>query len=678
MFSVHELPESRVHPELDLLERISTFVLNRTSENFRLELHEHLVMMALSDDKTGKGIRKEQIISSLEKELQVEGFPPAPVQAALDHLVEKNAIKKIRGGQGDLYFLVQDERTRIALMEEQYSKMVSEVKSGLIKRMKEKGISLDMNEEAIVFATFRSFISVGLSELGKECCSSLISSHGKDVSVFKPVNLTGILNDVLGTVESEDLRRTEREVFIESILDPNEAMSDLLYSLAQSYFFVQILHLDPECQQLDVIHHSLTGIDRRNKAVDYALRLTASLGVSTVLSKRTKEEFIDLLESRKTAFGKDPKIPNSRFEKVSNNLEDGFLKDYLKKKAKSPNLTFDRYADRLEEIASLLNNRYNTVLDESDHKEILEVPDIHQLEDIVVEEGTAFGLQKSGKVAEHDAFHILLIQELRKNAEEDILGPDFWFLTHDRSLPFVEKRYGKYRGYPSSIFVDNWVQLMSPLVSPKQTKEARDAYIGLFASRLPLLSGAIDEEAFAAFQGKWIDDEDLKPNEVARIIGNRYIKDTYEEAKKTKEPISDEDKEKMVSPIIAEIRTQNRNMAWMKREITDLRKGAEELRTKLNKVEKLSKRQGSIISRLGHPISALVFLALSLILFEFFRVQGVQFEVAISFSILLAAIAGALADLKGYKWLVDRLLRYKGSEQSVEKSQENHSDEQVT
>jgi hypothetical protein len=257
------------------------------------------------------------------------------------------------------------------------------------------------------------------------------------VSVFKPVNVAGVLDEILGTVENEDLRRTEREVCIESILDSDEALSDLLYSLAQSYFFVQVLHLDPECQQLtaeslkrkkvyldtNVIHNSLTGTNRKNKAVDYALKLTASLGINTVLSKRTKEEFIDLLESRKNAFGKDPQIPNNRFVKVSSNLEEGFLKDCLRKKEKSPNLTFDRYADRLEEIESVLNNRYNTVFDESDHNDILENPDIRQLEDIVVEEGSIFGLQKSDNVAEHDAFHILLIQELRKNSQGDILGP---------------------------------------------------------------------------------------------------------------------------------------------------------------------------------------------------------------------------------------------------------------
>jgi len=666
----------KVHPELDLLERISTFVLNRTSEDFRLELYEHLVMMALSDDKTGKGIGKEQTISSLEKDLQVEKLPPNPVAAALNHLIERNAVKKIRGGQGDLYFLAQDERTRIALMEEQYSKIVAQVKSSLSRKIKEKGISLDMSEEAIVFATFRNFLSVALSELGKECCFSLISSHGKDVGALKPVNVTDILDDVLKTVENESLRRIEKEAFIESISTPEDALSDLLYSLAQSYFYVQILHLDPECQQLtaeslrrkkvyldtNVIHHSLTGIDKRNKAVDYALKLTASLGINTVLSERTKEEFIDLLESRKKAFGKGPNIPNNRFEKVSNSLEDGFLKDFLKKKAKSPNLTFERYADRLEEIETVLSNRYTTAFDESDYKDILENPDIHQLEDIVVEEGMMFGLQKSDKVAEHDAFHILLVQELRKKSEGDILGPNFWFLTHDRSLLYAEKRYGKYAKFPSSIFVDNWVQLISPLLSPKQTKDARDAYIGLFASRLPVLSGAIDEEVLAAFQGKWMDDEDLKAKDVARIIGNRYIKDSYEVSKETEMPISDEDKEKMVRPIIAEIRTQNREMAWMKREITDLKKGTENLKKELSVVKRLSQKQSGVLSRLRHVVGALVFLALWLLLYEFFaRVHSVEHWGAFFGSMMLAAIVGALADLKGYKWLVDRLLRYRSS-----------------
>lgn len=93
---------------------------------------------------------------------------------------------------------------------------------------------------------------------------------------------------------------------------------------------------------------------------------------------------------------------------------------------------------------------------------------------------------------------------------------------------------------------------------------ARDTYISLFASRLPILSRTVDEEVYLAFQGKWMDDEDLSPEDVARIIGNRYIKDYYKRSREVEKPILYEDKQKMLKPVIAEIKKQRRETAWMK------------------------------------------------------------------------------------------------------------------
>ena len=662
-------------PNIELLNTFSIFVLNRTSEDFRSELCEYLVIMALYENKKNKGVTIELIKSSIEKDLAVEDFPLSHIESALGHLQEKGVIKKVRGKQGDLYFLSQDEITRITLMEEQYSQTVAQVKISLGRKMKENGITLDMNEEVIVFTTFRNFLAVVLSNLGRECCFALISSHGREIESFKPINVADVLTDVLKTVENERLRQTERKVFTEYIVNPDDALSDFLYSLAQSYLLIQILHLDPQCQLLtaeslkrkriyldtNVIHHGLTGIDARKKAVDQALKLTKTLGITTVLSKRTKEEFLELLESRKKAFGKDPRVPKKRLQKIMFALEDGFLKDFLQKKSKDQNLTFERYADRLEEIETVLNNRYSSVFDDNEYKEIFENPDMLQLKEIVVNEGTMFGLNKNDRVAEHDAFHILLVQELRRKSESDILGPNFWFLTHDRSLFFVEKRFGRYEKFPSSIFVDNWVQLISPLLSPKHTKDSRDAYIALFGSRLPMLAGAIDEEVFLGFQGKWMDDEDLTPKNIARIIGNRFIKDYYETSKQKEEPIPEEDKEKMVKGIIAEIKTENREVAWMKKDIKQLQVETEGLKLKVNEWQQLSSKQKSILSKIGHVIGAILFFVLWLVLYEYFvRFHSVEHWGAFFASMLLAASVGAIADLFGYRWLLDRLLRYKG------------------
>jgi predicted nucleic acid-binding protein len=666
---------TEILPSLSTLERLSAFVLNRATDDFRSELYEYLVMMALHDDKEDKGMTENAIASSIEQDLTVRNLPINPVQSALRKLQDKGSVKRVRGKGGDLYLLSHDERTRIRIMTEQYSKTATTVKMALSQKVKEQGILLDMNQEAIVFATFRNFLATVLSELGTECCLELIGSGGKTTDSLKPTNVTDILDNVLGTVEDSKLRKAERQAFIEFISNPDETLSDFLYSLAQSYFFIQILHVDPECQSLtkaslqrkrvyldtNIIHCALFGVDRRDKAVDDALKLTATLGIVSVLSERTKREFFALVEKRKRGFGESPRIPKKRFKKVARQLENGLLKDFHQKKSKNPNLTFDRYVDRLEEVDAILKNRYSTISDDNEYQEILKNPDLPQLCDIVTREGTSFGLMKTPEVAEHDAFHILLVQELRKEDEGDILGPNYWFLTHDRSLLFVEKRFGKYERFPSSVFIDNWVQLISPLLSPEHTKNARDAYVSLFSSRLPILTRAIDEEVFLAFQGKWMDDEDLTPQDIARVIGNRYIKDYYKRSKQEEMPISDEDKQKMLEPIIEEIKTQRRETTWIRREFKELQKTTEALKKEVGQWKELSKTQRSILSKLGHILGAFLFIILWYVFYEFFvGVHSVEHLTAFACSVILAASFGALADFFGYRWLLDRFLRFTG------------------
>jgi hypothetical protein len=658
------LRTARIYPELDVLGRMAAFVLNRASDDCRSELHEYLVMLALYEDKVSKGLDKEQIVSSIEKDLGVSEFPVQLVVSAIDSLQNKGLIKRVRAKERDLYFLAQDEKTRIQMIEEQYSRTIGQVKTSITHKMKEKGTVLDMGQEVLVFVTFRNFLAVVLTEMGTECCFTLIGSHGKSMNNLRPVNVIEVLEKTLGTVGDAALRRTMKEVIMEYIATPDTALSDFVYSLGQSYFMIQMLNLDPECQALtkerlkrkrvyldtNTIHHSITGNDKRNKAVDDALKLTSALGITSVISKKTKEEFLVLVRTRRNAFGREPTVPKERFEKTSNELEDGFLKDFLVKKSGNPNLTFDRYADRLDEIDTILKNRYGTVSDSEDYKEIYENPDFPKLSDIVVREGVNFGLFKTKQVADHDAFHILLVQELRKKEEGDILGPNYWFLTHDRSLAFVEKKFGNHGRIPSSIFVDNWVQLISPLLSPKQTQDARDAYMSLFASRLPILAGAID-------------DEDLSPKDISRVIGNRYVKDYYKLSQEQEKSIPEKDKQNIVEAIVAEVKTQRREASWMRKSIKELEKTTKELRTEVGTWKQLSDRQKSILSRLGHVVGGAVFLLLWIGLYEFFvRFHSVEHWAAFFASMILAASVGAIADLFGYRWLLDRLLRHTGSE----------------
>lgn len=418
----------------------------------------------------------------------------------------------------------------------------------------------------------------------------------------------------------------------------------------------------------NIITHSITGTVPRYKAVDQALRLTEQLGIKTLFTKRTKAEFMDLLEMKRKFVEKNPpKVPSSRYRKVAGIIQDGLLRDFLEKKEKDPRLTFDLYADRLAEISTLLKNRYSTELDENDYKEVTENINVPLLMKIVTIEGRRFGLDKNTEVAEHDAFHILLIQQMRKAGESDILGPDYWFLTHDRSLYFAEKRFGKFVTFPSSIYVDSWIQLLSPLVSPKQKKEARDAYVSLFASRLPTLAGTVDDGVLLSFQGKWMDDEDLTVNDIAKILGNRYVKSHYERSEQKQEPISDEEKNTMINSIVAEVKAQNIETARLKINLSKLEQVSQEaksesqqIRSEMEGLKSFSAKQQNIIKSLGHVLGAAIFLIMSFSLYEFFvQVHSVEHWAALFSAMVLSAAVGCIADLFGYRWLLDRLLRHK-------------------
>jgi polyhydroxyalkanoate synthesis regulator phasin len=225
-------------------------------------------------------------------------------------------------------------------------------------------------------------------------------------------------------------------------------------------------------------------------------------------------------------------------------------------------------------------------------------------------------------------------------------------------LFFVEKRFGKYGKIPSSIFIDNWVQLISPLLAPEQTKNARDAYASLFASRLPMLTKAINEDVFLAYQGKWMDDEDLTPEDIARVIGNRYIKDHYEETKKEGKQITEEERDVIIQPVIEELKSQKTETAELKKDITSLRQTTTQLQKETAELRRKVTSQKNLVTRLGHLFGAFIFVILWYVLYQFILIQSLEPRLAFFGSMIIAAIFGALADFGGYRWLVERLLRY--------------------
>ena len=91
--------------DLKVLRRLAIFVLNRATRDLQSELYDYLVMIALSDDLTQKGMTKVQIISSIEIDLKISNFPEKIVELALFRLLKKGSINVVRNVNNEIYLL---------------------------------------------------------------------------------------------------------------------------------------------------------------------------------------------------------------------------------------------------------------------------------------------------------------------------------------------------------------------------------------------------------------------------------------------------------------------------------------------------------------------------------------------------------------------------------------------
>ena len=85
----------------------------------------------------------------------------------------------------------------------------------------------------------------------------------------------------------------------------------------------------------------------------------------------------------------------------------GFERDYSIKLKKNPTLKPERYIDIMSEVGGKLTSKYSISTDNTDYSDILESESYPKLKEFMMSRG------KGRRIAEHDSFHVLLIQKLR-------------------------------------------------------------------------------------------------------------------------------------------------------------------------------------------------------------------------------------------------------------------------
>jgi predicted nucleic acid-binding protein len=583
------------------LKKLAQFILNRSTENIRNELYEYLIMSALHG--TRDALAREEIILSIQKDLGITQLTAIFVDPALGRLIEKKDVECIQSDRKAKYFLSPNKREKFLRITQEYDTTVSTVTNHLIKLVEEKYKALTNAEKATMIQNFQTLLGTIFATNGFIIANSILGEK-KGEKAMESLDVPTLLEQILG---KDNLSEIQKEVFMNYLYSPDESLSIYLYSLAQSYYLIEVLNLDPECRVLIKENvDKITGYldtnmiiplvtnDERSKAAEKLIKLSTDLGFKIKFTKRTREEFIKHTESKKAIYLQKGKVAFKNYDKVTPILENGFLKDYLEKKKTNQGLTYDGYFARLTGIEALLKSKYSIEFDENPYEEIKKHDDIDRVKSLVVK----YASLKSDMVAEHDAYHILLIQDLRKKEKGGILGPNSWFITCDSSLYHVDSDLSREEPerVPSSIYAENWVQMISPLLPPEMSnKTAREAFTTLFASRIPALTKVVKEEDLLELQGTWIDDEDLSPEDLAEVIGDHYVKKHLESLREARARGEEEKISEIVIPMI--VRAQKKMKQQYGTRIERLRnendekldKLKQEYDTKLSQVIKRSK-----------------------------------------------------------------------------------------
>lgn len=512
--------------------RLAQFVFNRESDNLRAELHCFLVGLALSSVEIDRALNVEQIQRAIEDLFKLAGFPQKPIEESIQLMLNAGKIKEVGLLSGRGYQLTSNKRDELEGIASSYERIQNVVEDELVTRAVEIMGKVSKSKRTKIVKCF----ALALGHLiAQPSTSAAALSLGIGPKVI-PASVDEVGACIYLAV-CEHFGGKNRENVVQLIAsylaNPTDTLALYLNAIGQSYYVIQILHLDPECQKIvnrnlsattvyldtNAILFLLIGGKREKKAISQLVEMTRDLGVSVRATLRTKEEFLRVVDSKRSLL-EAVQIPKERLRKARSIVRDGFLSDFMEKKEANPSLTAEGYLARLELFERILL-KWDVEFEETEFGVIAESEEYAPLCDMISE----LRPRKSEGVVEHDALHILQVRKLRESSTPGITGPRFWFLTFDSSLQKAESIFRERRRIPSSIYPDQWLQMLSPMLSvDTTTKDVPMVYASLFASRIPAAGALLTEEDLLKIQGSWMDDEDLDEQDIAWIAGNEHVR----------------------------------------------------------------------------------------------------------------------------------------------------------
>jgi predicted nucleic acid-binding protein len=513
--------------------------LGREFDSPRNEATDRMVRISLYGAMDGEP-KGEADIRDIFSQMSGWQLSEQVLKGSLDRLIAKSVVEPVQTPDGSQAYLL----TPVALEEieqtiDENSQRMSSVVHKLLARLDEQALYRTANiGELDVIKSFQDFL-YGLGTcLGNQCARIILGRYTVD-DLFGYAQFQSLLGKSCRRIQSGPLREiVEQEIKkVLGAYQDDDAVSQLIFALAQNYYVVKLLGLDFNAKKLsrfafrdtvalldaNVVIAALLPQHRAHEAFQNLAHLSKELSIEVIVSSETRQEVYGVAEDKYDKMSAFARMPDKYLKKA----KEDFLRAFLEKRNHNEGLTWDSYFEPFWDLKSTMQKRFG--IEVRSYDGILEEYENGQREQLemvmaVVKQESRRRLQgeKKEQSARHDALHYLLVERLRME------GKEFLFVTLDTTLQYVDLALNKGEKVPFCITLDNWLQCLSPFASPTEMSNLSFLFTDSFSSELLLGNDILSEGDLRLLVDleDSLDDFDLEevPEQIA-LDTVRYVRD---------------------------------------------------------------------------------------------------------------------------------------------------------
>lgn len=508
--------------------RMSQYLYSPLANELQVELNEKLIKLVLYINHPTK-IRFKTIMSQLNSKFGVY-LPRELILSKLLGLRNENKIEYV----GRKYYLTDLEYKNINAQDKKNHDLLKHIDKKIIHCLK-KHKELETKKIEV-----KNIIYEFIFNLLKQDIESI-----KNNILMKP-------NDLYNFVGSRDIldeaiknnNITDRStinklyLFIEDFLEHDEIISKFLATLSITFLSIELLNLDPEFHEFqkkslekknliidtNVLFCILLCEEKHHNSINNLIDRIRYFNINLIYTERTKNEFIKSLNGANSYYTQISALKEQLLPDINNT----FIKSYLKEKKINTSLDWHGYYLSLRQVENLLEEKGIIKFDDTPYKEsINNDPNKELIIEFVKDASTRRRFfRKSTTVAEHDAYHILLIKLLRSETEPDALGPQYWFLTIDTTLTYVDEAIGRefdLIDYPTAMLTKIYLEFLLPFIGSEFENSELLTFSEIIQSEISLVSYGIDPDLLLETAGPWLNYDSLENEEILRILSDDIV-----------------------------------------------------------------------------------------------------------------------------------------------------------